>query len=103
SSGLQSQYINSNDVVIIVETDPLGAKLLPESNNKIYELRKREGISIIPGFFGYTSTGEFATFSRGGSDITGAIIAAGVDDDLYVFFTDVDSVFAVYLSIMEQT
>src|SRR5699024_8271874 len=74
SIGIQAEYVNSKDAGIIVEKDPLEAKLLPESNNKIYELRKREGISIIPGFFGYTSTGELATFSRGGSDITGAII-----------------------------
>lgn len=102
SIGIQAEYVNPKDAGIIVEKDPLGAKLLPESNNKIYELRKREGISIIPGFFGYTSTGELATFSRGGSDITGAIIAAGVDADLYENFTDVDSVFAVNPSIVEQ-
>src|SRR5699024_11890017 len=66
SIGIQAEYVNPKDAGIIVEKDPLGAKLLPESNNKIYELRKREGISIIPGFFGYTSTGELATFSRGG-------------------------------------
>src|SRR5699024_11623064 len=97
-----AEYVYPKDAGIIVEKDPLGAKLLPESNNKIYELRKREGISIIPGFFGYTYTGELATFSRGGSDITGAIIAAGVVSDLYEKFIDVDSVFAVFPTIMEQ-
>src|SRR5699024_12772656 len=102
SIGIQAEYVNPKDAGIIVEKDPLVAKLLPESNNKIYELRKREGLSIIPGFFGYTSTGELATFSRGGSDITGAIIAAGVDADLYENFTDVDSVFAVNPSLVEQ-
>src|SRR5699024_11984176 len=61
-----------------------------------------EGISIIPGFFVYTSTVELATFSRGGSDISCAIIAAGVDADLYENFTDVDSVFAVNPAIVEQ-
>ncbi len=35
-------------------------------------------------------TSNICTFSRGGSDITGSIIAAGVKADLYENFTDVD-------------
>lgn len=44
---------------------------------------------VIPGFFGVTQDGDICTFSRGGSDITGSIIAAGVKADLYENFTDV--------------
>ena len=43
---------------------------------------------VIPGFFGVTQDGNICTFSRGGSDITGSIIAAGVKADLYENFTD---------------
>lgn len=102
SIGIEADYVNPEDAGIIVEKDPLGARLLPDSYDKIYGLRQRQGISIIPGFFGYTSTGELTTFSRGGSDITGAIIAAGVKADLYENFTDVDSVYAVNPSIVQQ-
>ena len=52
-----------------------------------------EGIVIYPGFFGYTKEGKVATFPRGGSDITGSILAAAVCADVYENFTDVDSVF----------
>jgi aspartate kinase len=50
---------------------------------------------IYPGFFGYTKEGKVATFPRGGSDITGSILAAAVCADVYENFTDVDSVYPV--------
>ena len=45
--------------------------------------------AVIPGFYGKTFQGEIKTFSRGGSDITGSIIARGVKADLYENWTDV--------------
>lgn len=44
---------------------------------------------IIPGFYGSTKDGEIVTFSRGGSDITGAIVARSVEANLYENWTDV--------------
>lgn len=100
--GYQAEYVNPKAAGIIVKNDPAGAQILPESFSKIYSLRNREGILVIPGFFGYTKTGELATFSRGGSDITGSIIAAGIKADLYENFTDVDSVYSVNPNIVEN-
>ena len=54
-----------------------------------------EGLVVYPGFFGYTKEGKVATFPRGGSDITGSILAAAVCADVYENFTDVDSVYPV--------
>lgn len=99
---INASYVNPEDAGIIVKNDPLGAQLLEESYDKIYGLREREGVLVIPGFFGFTKKGELATFSRGGSDITGALIAAGVKADLYENFTDVDSVYSVNPSIVEN-
>jgi aspartate kinase len=45
--------------------------------------------AVIPGFFGSLPGGEIKTFSRGGSDITGAIVARGVGADIYENWTDV--------------
>lgn len=47
---------------------------------------------IIPGFYGSTKDGEIVTFSRGGSDITGAIVARAVEANLYENWTDVSGV-----------
>ncbi|HEY8463643.1 MAG TPA: aspartate kinase [Bacillota bacterium] len=45
--------------------------------------------AVIPGFYGATPDGQIKTFSRGGSDISGAIVARGVRADLYENWTDV--------------
>ncbi|MBQ3196268.1 MAG: aspartate kinase [Clostridia bacterium] len=45
--------------------------------------------AVIPGFFGRGVDGEIVTFSRGGSDITGAIVARAVTADIYENWTDV--------------
>ena len=61
-----------------------------------------DGILIFPGFFGYSLSGEVVTFSRGGSDITGSILAAAVEADVYENFTDVNSVFAANPKLIEN-
>lgn len=45
--------------------------------------------AVIPGFYGSMPNGNIKTFSRGGSDVTGSIIARGVNADLYENWTDV--------------
>ncbi len=45
--------------------------------------------AVIPGFYGSLPDGKIKTFSRGGSDITGAIVAAAVNSDMYENWTDV--------------
>lgn len=46
--------------------------------------------AVIPGYYGAMDSGKIVTFSRGGSDITGAIIAAGVGSAAYENWKDVD-------------
>ncbi|KMT23152.1 aspartate kinase [Clostridium cylindrosporum] len=45
--------------------------------------------AVIPGFYGATGSGRIVTFSRGGSDVTGALVAQAVDASVYENFTDV--------------
>ena len=45
--------------------------------------------AVIPGFYGRKRNGSVRTFSRGGSDITGAIVARGTQSDVYENWTDV--------------
>ena len=47
---------------------------------------------VIPGFYGLMPDGHIRTFSRGGSDITGALAAAALDADLYENWTDVSGI-----------
>jgi len=45
--------------------------------------------AVVPGFYGCDTHGKVKTFSRGGSDITGAIVARAVNADMYENWTDV--------------
>ena len=47
---------------------------------------------VIPGFYGAMPDGHIRTFSRGGSDITGALAAAALDADVYENWTDVSGI-----------
>ena len=58
-------------------------------------LRNRlEGLdnAVIPGFYGSRQNGEVITFSRGGSDITGSLVARAVRAEIYENWTDVSGV-----------
>ena len=61
-----------------------------ERTNQVlaHELKRRER-AVIPGFYGITPNGTVKTFSRGGSDITGSIVARACMADLYENWTDV--------------
>ena len=50
---------------------------------------KKHPYAVIPGFYGVMPNGTIKTFSRGGSDVTGSIVAAAADAELYENWTDV--------------
>lgn len=102
SQGVEAHYVNPREAGLIVSDEPGNAQVLPESYENLRSLRDRSGIIVFPGFFGYSPAGKVVTFSRGGSDITGSILAAGVQADLYENFTDVDSVFAANPNIVSN-
>ena len=58
--------------------------------------------AVIPGFYGVLPDGTIHTFSRGGSDVTGAIVARAVDSELYENWTDVSGVLAADPRIVEN-
>ena len=55
------------------------------------QMVKGKGI-VIPGFYGLMPDGNIRTFTRGGSDITGALAAAALDADVYENWTDVSGI-----------
>ncbi len=57
---------------------------------------------VIPGFYGAMSDGSIRTFTRGGSDITGALAAAALDADVYENWTDVSGVLMADPRIVEN-
>lgn len=57
---------------------------------------------VIPGFYGSLPTGEIKVFSRGGSDVSGAIAAASLDADIYENWTDVSGILMVDPRIVDN-
>lgn len=91
--GMPAKYVSPKDKLILNDI-PDRTYALPEAYENLSVLKSTEEIIIFPGFFGYTKAGILRTFDRGGSDITGSILASAVGAELYENFTDVDCVFA---------
>lgn len=77
------------DAAEIIFFDKHG-RLLREKTHEATSKRLAEvERAVIPGFYGSDPDGEIRTFSRGGSDISGAIVAAGAGAEVYENWTDV--------------
>ncbi|HZJ82973.1 MAG TPA: aspartate kinase [Clostridia bacterium] len=80
------EFIDPADMIIFTETGAFDAEATEEAVNQTLANCKK---AVVPGFYGSKIDGGIQTFSRGGSDITGAIIAQGVGAELYENWTDV--------------
>lgn len=94
-SGMEAQVALPEEFGFTVSSVYLDAKVQPEAYDHIATLRGAPGVTVVPGFYGVTSEGHIAVFSRGGSDLTGGEIAYAIDADTYENWTDVDGVFEV--------
>ena len=101
-TGVEAQYVDPGEGGMILSDEPGNARVLRASYQKLRTLRDRSGLIIFPGFFGYSTAGKVVTFPRGGSDITGAILAAAVEAEVYENFTDVDSVFVANPTLVDN-
>ncbi len=101
--GHAAEYLNPGVAGLLLSDEYGHARLLPQAYEKLEaSLANIEGIVVFPGFFGYTPGGEIVTFSRGGSDVTGSILAAAAKADVYENFTDVDAVFVADPRVIEN-
>ncbi|UZM97272.1 aspartate kinase [Lysinibacillus sp. MHQ-1] len=91
--GMPARYVSPKDGLVVNDL-PERTFALPEAYANLAPLKDTKEIIVFPGFFGYTKAGVLRTFDRGGSDITGSILAAAVEAELYENFTDVDCVFS---------
>ena len=84
---LGAHFVDAGDVIRF----DMDGNFDSETTNRLVEKRMAlPGRVVVPGFYGKMPNGKVKTFSRGGSDITGAIIARGVNAEIYENWTDVD-------------
>ena len=102
SQGIPTRYISPGEAGIQVTDLPQNAQILDQSYEALYNLRAYDEKLIVPGFFGVSRQNYIVTFPRGGSDITGAIVARGVRADLYENFTDVSGIFRANPTIVKN-
>ena len=80
------EFIDSAEVIFFKENGEFDADLTDE----VLSARLEEcPNAVVPGFYGAYADGRVKTFSRGGSDITGSIVAKAVKADVYENWTDV--------------
>ncbi len=80
------EFVDAAEVVFFHDNGDFNA----EKTNKMMSERLAQcDRAVIPGFYGAMDDGTVKTFSRGGSDITGSIVARAVKADVYENWTDV--------------
>ncbi|MBP1925930.1 aspartate kinase [Sedimentibacter acidaminivorans] len=83
---LGCKFIDAKDIIFFNYDGSVNSE---KTNLKIKEFTEDCDKIIIPGFYGSYPDGSIKTFSRGGSDITGAIVAGAVNAKMYENWTDV--------------
>ena len=83
---LQFDFIDAESVIYFRENGTFDEE---KTNNCLREELKKHQYAVIPGFYGVMPNGTIKTFSRGGSDITGSIVARAAEAELYENWTDV--------------
>lgn len=101
-SGIPARYADPKEIGLWLTEPPHRVQLEESAYVELAHLKSTGEIVVVPGFFGYTKSGLLRTFERGGSDITGSILAAAVDAACYENFTDVDSVFVANPSVVDS-
>jgi aspartate kinase len=102
SARLIAAFLNFEfvDTADLIKFTPEG-RLDPSTYEILGERLKSTPRAVLPGFYGSGPDGKIRTFSRGGSDITGAVVARAVNAALYENWTDVDGLLMADPGIVE--
>lgn len=96
---LDIPFIDAKDVVFFRADGSLASE---KSYRAVAEAVREKPRAVIAGFYGCDVNGKVKTFSRGGSDISGAIVARAVGADVYENWTDVSGFLACDPKIIES-
>lgn len=80
------EFVDAAEVIFFDHDGNFDADL---TNKELGERLENIKCAVIPGFYGSNEDGSIRTFSRGGSDVTGSIVARAIHADMYENWTDV--------------
>ena len=83
------QFVDAAEVIRFKDSGEFDAETTQEIMSKHLSQYSK---AVVPGFYGSYADGRIKTFSRGGSDVTGAIVAKAIRADVYENWTDVSGV-----------
>ena len=93
------EFIDAATVIVFNEDGSFNnEKTQPKLRDRLKNVER----AVIPGFYGADVNGVVRTFSRGGSDVTGSIIASAVKADVYENWTDVSGFLVADPRIVEN-
>ncbi len=93
------KFIDAADYIHFFDNGQLNFQKTKEDLKKVLTATFR---AVIPGFYGTLPNGKIHTFSRGGSDVTGSIVARAVHADIYENWTDVSGMLAADPRIVDN-
>ena len=93
------EFIDAAEVIFFDDKGNFEADL---TNQELAERLEHVDRAVIPGFYGSKHDGSIKTFSRGGSDVTGSIVARAIHADLYENWTDVSGFLVTDPRIVED-
>ena len=94
------KFVDAKEIVRFADNGQFNAEYTNDLVRKKL-LSEKNGV-VIPGFYGSTSDGQIRTFSRGGSDVSGAIVARAIKADIYENWTDVNGFLTADPRIVEN-
>ncbi|UUV95451.1 aspartate kinase [Limosilactobacillus fermentum] len=101
--GMPARFVDPSECGLEVTGTPNDATISPHTYGNLHAFKYDPNQRLVfPGFFGFTPAGRIATFARGGSDTTGAILACGLRARLYENFTDVDAIYTANPNIVDN-
>ncbi|MCG8484612.1 MAG: aspartate kinase [Clostridia bacterium] len=92
-------FVDAKDIIFF---DKRGRLLEEETDEAIKNTLANYENAVIPGFYGSQPNGKIKTFSRGGSDVTGSLIAKALKADIYENWTDVSGFLMADPSIVQD-
>ena len=92
-------FVDPAECVFFTEDGEFDAE---KTNEALAEKLMKLENAVVPGFYGSLPDGKVKTFSRGGSDITGSIVARAIHADIYENWTDTSGVLLADPRIVEN-
>ena len=99
SSYLGYQFVDAKELIIFNYDGTINYEI---TEKKVKEAFNAYGVMVVPGFYGAYPNGSVKLLSRGGSDVTGSILAKCLTVSLYENWTDVSGIMAADPRIIDN-